>query len=113
MTEHGVTLDLDATHVTQHVAFGGYEGELLSRFPGNWISQTFPTLPETTSDAMFNMLLKIDTDKAGLWPGGFLTVQGEGRVGDSLGIRPGGLMPTNGDALSPRCPDMRIRTCWR
>jgi porin len=104
MSEHGVTLDLDATHVTQHVASGGYDGSLLSRFPGNRISQTFPGLPETASDAMFNMLLKIDTGKAGLWPGGFLTVRGEGRVGDSLGIRPGGLMPANGDALSPHVP---------
>jgi porin len=104
MAEHGVTLDLDATHVTQHVASGGYDGSLLSRFPGNRISQTFPSLPETASDAMFNMLLKIDTGKAGLWPGGFLTVRGEGRVGDSLGIRPGGLMPVNGDALSPHVP---------
>jgi porin len=104
MAEHGVTLDLDATHVTQHVASGGYDGSLLSRFPGNRISQTLPSLPETASDAMFNMLIKIDTGKAGLWPGGFLTVRGEGRVGDSLGIRPGGLMPVNGDALSPHVP---------
>lgn len=105
MAEHGVTLDLNATHVTQHVASGGYDGSLLSQFPGNRISQSFPSLKETASDAMFNMLLKIDTGKAGLWPGGFLTVRGEGRVGDSLGIRTGGLMPTNGDALSPQVPN--------
>ncbi len=104
MAEKGVTLDLNATHVTQHVASGGYDGTLLSRFPGNRISQRFPDLSETTSDAMFNMLLKIDTVKAGLWPGGFLTVRGEGRVGDSIGIRAGSLMPTNGDALSPQVP---------
>ncbi|MEC4747926.1 carbohydrate porin [Methylomicrobium sp. Wu6] len=105
MAEHGVTLDLNATHVTQHAASGGYDGSLLSQFPGNRISQSFPRLKETASDAMFNMLLKIDTGKAGLWPGGFLTVRGEGRVGDSLGIRTGGLMPSNGDALSPQVPN--------
>jgi len=104
MAEHGVTLDLEATQVTQHVASGGYDGSLLSRFPGNRVSQRFPGLSETASDAMFNMLLKIDTGKAGLWPGGFLTVRGEGRVGDSLGLRPGSLMPVNGDALSPQVP---------
>ncbi|MGR9085916.1 MAG: carbohydrate porin [Gammaproteobacteria bacterium] len=104
MAEHGVTLDLDATHVTQHVASGGYDGSLLSRFPGNRISQRFPDLRETTSDAMFNLLLKVETGKAGLWPGGFLTVRGEGRAGDSLGLRAGSLMPVNGDALSPDVP---------
>jgi porin len=101
MAEHGVTLDLDATHVTQHVASGGYDGSLLSQFPGNRISQLLPGNSETESDGLFNMLLKVDTGKAGLWPGGFLTVRGEGRVGDSVGIRAGGLMPTNADALSP------------
>lgn len=104
MAEKGVTLDLDATHVTQHVASGGYDGSLLSRFPGNRISELLPGISETESDGMFNMLLKVDTGKAGLWPGGFLTVRGEGRVGDSLGIRSGSLMPTNGDALSPNVP---------
>lgn len=104
MAEKGVTLDLDATHVTQHVASGGYDGSLLSKFPGNRISQLLPDNSETASDAMFNMLLKVDTGKAGLWPGGFLTVRGEGRVGESVGIRAGGLMPTNGDALSPAVP---------
>jgi len=104
MAEHGVTLDLDATHVTQHVASGGYDGSLLSQFPGNRISQSLPGISETESDGMFNMLLNVDTGKAGLWPGGFLTVRGEGRVGDSLGIRSGSLMPTNGDALSPDVP---------
>jgi porin len=89
MAEHGVTLDLKATHVAQHVASGGYDGALLSQLPGNRISQLLPGNSETESDAMFNMLLKMDTGKAGLWPGGFLTVRGEGRVGDSLGIRAG------------------------
>jgi porin len=105
MAAHGVTLDLNATQVTQHAASGGYDGTLLNRFPGNRISERFPSLSETTSDAMFNMLLKIDTGKAGLWPGGFLTVRGEGRVGKALGLRTGSLMPANGDALSPSVPD--------
>ncbi|MGZ8137306.1 MAG: carbohydrate porin [Methylococcaceae bacterium] len=104
MAEKGVTIDLDATHVTQHVASGGYDGSLLSKFPGNRISELLPDTNETASDAMFNMLLKVDTGKAGLWPGGFLTVRGEGRVGESVGLRPGSLMPTNGDALSPNVP---------
>jgi porin len=61
MAEHGVTLDLDATHVTQHVASGGYDGSLLSQFHGNRISQSLPGITETESDAMFNMLLNVDT----------------------------------------------------
>lgn len=104
LADHGVMLNFSATHVTQHVASGGYDGSLLNQFPGNRISERFSGLSETTSDAMFNMFLQIDTGKAGLWPGGFLTVRGEGRVGDSLGMRSGSLMPTNGDALSPQVP---------
>lgn len=75
MAAKGVTLDLDATHVTQHVASGGFDGSLLDKFPGNRISNLLPGNSETASDAMFNMLLKVDTGKAGLWPGGFLTVK--------------------------------------
>ncbi|MEQ1486226.1 carbohydrate porin [Methyloglobulus sp.] len=104
MAAKGVTLDLDATHVTQHVASGGFDGSLLDKFPGNRISSLLPGNSETASDGMFNMLLKVDTGKAGLWSGGFLTVRGEGRVGDAVGIRAGGIMPTNGDALSPNVP---------
>lgn len=93
MAEKGVTLDFDATHVTQHVATGGYDGPVFSRLrPGE---------NETESDAMFNMLFKLDTGKAGFWPGGFLTARGEARVGESIGLRAGGLMPSNGDAISP------------
>ncbi|MGZ8919332.1 MAG: carbohydrate porin, partial [Methylobacter sp.] len=105
MAEKGVTVDLDATEVTQHVASGGYDGSTLSKFPGNRISQALHDINETESDAMFNMVLKVDTGKAGLWPGGFLTVRGEGRVGDAVGLRAGSLMPTNGDAISPHVPD--------
>jgi porin len=104
MAAKGVTLEFDATHVTQHVASGGFDGSLLDRFPGNRIRNLLPNNSETASDAMFNMLLKVDTGKAGLWPGGFLTVRSEGRVGDAVGIRAGSIMPTNGDALSPNVP---------
>lgn len=53
MAEQGVTLDLDATHVTQHVASGGFDGSLLSKFPGNRISELLPGNSETESDAMY------------------------------------------------------------
>ncbi|HLF97909.1 MAG TPA: carbohydrate porin [Methylococcaceae bacterium] len=96
LASHGVTLDLDATQVTQHVADGGFEGRLFNRL--------FPEKHETEGSAMFNMLLKLDTGKAGLWPGGFLTVRGEGRVGDSVDPRAGALMPVNGDAILPTVP---------
>lgn len=93
---HGITLDFDATQVTQHVADGGFEGRLFNRL--------FPEKHETEGSAMFNMLLKLDTGKAGLWPGGFLTVRGEGRAGDSVDPRAGALMPVNGDAILPAVP---------
>ncbi|MGR9073493.1 MAG: carbohydrate porin [Gammaproteobacteria bacterium] len=94
--EKGVKFDFDATHSTQHVASGGYEGPIFQRI--------FPDRHETESGALFNMLLNIDTGKLGLWPGGFLRVRGEGRVGQPVGLRSGSLMPTNGDALSPTVP---------
>lgn len=94
---NGVALDFDATHTTQHVASGGFEGPAFNRlFPDRYVSE---------SGAMFNMLLKLDTGKAGLWPGGFLTIRREGRVGQAVGLRIGGLMPSNGDALSPNVPE--------
>ena len=43
----------------------------------------------------------VDTDKAGLWPGGFLTMRGEGRVSDGILLRSGATSPVNNQALFP------------
>lgn len=39
--------------------------------------------------------LKLDTGKAGLWPGGFLEVHGQTFFGDPAGLGAGNLLPTN------------------
>lgn len=46
----------------------------------------------------------VDTGKAGLWPGGFLTMRGEGRVSDGILLRSGATSPVNTQALLPNVP---------
>ncbi len=96
LADHGVTFDLNATHITQHLISGGLQSPVFDR--------NQPDVHETESHGLFNMLLTIDTGKAGLWPGGFLKVRGESRVGQGLGLKAGGVMPTSGDSLSPTVP---------
>lgn len=85
--DRGLTVNLDGTYSLQSVAMGG------SRFghdEGNVFSG--------------ELGLVLDTGKAGLWPGGFLSAQVEGRGGDSLLRRAGTTSPVNNDALLPLFP---------
>lgn len=45
--------------------------------------------------------MQLDTDKAGLWPGGLLVVRGEYRFGRAANADSGALMPVNTNALFP------------
>jgi porin len=87
LADHGVTINLDGTYSLQSVADGG------TRFghdEGN----------------LFNgqLGLLVDTGKAGLWPGGFLTARVEGRGGDSVLRRAGTTSPVNNAAILPLIP---------
>lgn len=84
----GVTFDLNSAYTLQGIAGGG-------------IPNTGTNLGNTLWS---NAVLKLDTGKAGLWPGGFLTVRLEDRTGESALKRAGTIAPVNIDALFPDAP---------
>ena len=78
----GVTLDLSLTQVSQGVTGGGKSKEWEYGGRGQ-------------------LLLNVDTQKLGLWPGGFLTVEVEGKYGQSANGHTGALMPVNTNHIFP------------
>jgi porin len=82
LAKKGVTFDLNLTQVEQGVVDGGKstKGEYGGRG---------------------ELTFKVDTGKAGLWPGGFLTVEVEGNFGHGANLRNGGLMPVNSNQIFP------------
>jgi porin len=48
-----------------------------------------------------DLRVNVDTEKLGLWPGGFLTVEVEGNYADSVNDRTGALMPVNTNQIFP------------
>lgn len=87
LADRGLTVNLDGTYSLQNVANGG------SRF-GH----------ETGNVFSGQLGFVLDTGKAGLWPGGFLSTRVEGRGGDSVLRRAGTTSPVNNDALLPLIP---------
>jgi porin len=59
-----------------------------------------------------DLSLKLDTSKAGLWPGGFLSTRLEGRAGDSVLRRAGATSPVNKAALFPLVKDDSSEDTW-
>jgi porin len=51
------------------------------------------------------LILDVDSEKLGLWPGGFLRAAGEARFGRNVLAEAGTLSPVNNDALFPADPD--------
>jgi len=80
--EKGVTFDATLTQIEQGVVSGGKNG--------SW---------EYGGRGDVNGLL--DTQKLGLWPGGFLTVELEGNWSDSVNGKTGALMPVNTNQINP------------
>ena len=80
--EKGVTFDATLTQIEQGVVSGGKNG--------SW---------EYGGRGDVNGLL--DTQKLGLWPGGFLTVELEGNWSDSVNGKTGALSPVNLNQLFP------------
>lgn len=82
LANNGITLDANLTQVTQGVVSGGIRTgwEYMGR-------------EQTT--------LNMDTAKMGLWPGGLLTVMGEGNYGNPLSGHTGSLLGTNVNELFP------------
>ncbi|MFO7684636.1 MAG: carbohydrate porin [Desulfobacterales bacterium] len=82
LSSKGVTLDFSVTQIEQGVVDGGTDEE--------W---------EYGGRGLFT--LKIDTQKLGLWPGGFFILEAEGNWGDSINLNSGALMPVNSSHIYP------------
>lgn len=92
----GLTFSLDATYTFQGVVSGGVEGPAFDRL--------------SDEDDVGNVLsgdlrLALDTGKAGLWSGGLVNVQLEGRAGRSVLQRAGSVSAVENDALFPNVVD--------
>lgn len=78
----GVTFDLTLTQVEQGVIDGGKETGW--KYGGRG-----------------NLTLNADTQKLGLWPGGFFMMEVEGNFGNDVNLQTGALMAVNSNAFFP------------
>jgi porin len=78
----GITFDASLTQIEQGVVDGGRNGSWKYGGRGNLIGD-------------------LDTQKLGLWPGGFLKAELEGNWSDSVNAKTGALLPVNTNQLFP------------
>jgi len=78
----GVTLDASLTQIEQGVVSGGKNG--------SW-----------EYGGRGNLTLNLDSEKMGLWPGGFAKIELEGNWSDSVNGKTGALSPANTNQLFP------------
>jgi porin len=84
----GISFNLDVTQIMQQNAHGGASTNRGLRYSGS-----------------ADMTLMIDTEKAGLWPGGLILINAEPRWGLGANQKVGSLMPVNLDAFKPTADD--------
>jgi len=83
MANKGVTFDISLTQTYQGVVGGGLDK--------GW-----------QYGGRENVTVNFDTQKMGLWPGGFLNIEGEGQYGEFVGARQtGSILPANVNAMFP------------
>lgn len=82
LAEKGILFELDVDQFLQGNVHGGRDTNNAARYFGSW-----------------DLRLKFDTARMGLWPGGLLEVMGESQFGDSVNDEVGGA--ANDDALFP------------
>ncbi len=82
LAARGVTFDLSLTQVGEGIVSGGRDQDW--RYGGRG-----------------NITTTIDTQKLGLWPGGFLTVEVEGNYDKSVNFQTGALSAVNSNQLYP------------
>lgn len=89
LAEHGISLDLSATNFY----YGAVDGspDFLSGDSGD----------DLEFGGKVDLLLKVDGQKAGLWPGLFINIHGEYRYGDTT-RQAGALTPVNAGMLNPK-----------
>ena len=81
----GVTIDMNITQVGQGVVNGGKSGAWQYGGRGN-------------------ITINADTQKLGLWPGGFFMLEAEGNWASSVNAKTGALMAVNNNQLFPLPP---------
>lgn len=82
LAQEGISFELDLEQTIQGNAHGGKDTNGAFRYSGSW-----------------DLRLKFDTGRMGLWPGGLLEVHGESFFGQSINRKSGGT--PNDDALYP------------
>lgn len=80
--DEGISFELELEQLIQGNAHGGKDTNNAFRYSGSW-----------------DLRLKFDTGRMGLWPGGLLEVHGESFFGQSINRKSGGT--PNDDALYP------------
>jgi porin len=82
LAEKGVTLDLSVTQIGQGVVNGGKSGAWQYGGRGD-------------------IVMNVDSQKLGLWPGAFLNLEAEGNWASSVNPNTGALMPANNSQVFP------------
>jgi len=82
LAKKGVTLDLNLTQVGQGNISGGKDV--------GW-----------EYGGRGDLTINLDTQKMALWPGGFITVEVEGNLGNSVNPQTGAIMPVNTNQIFP------------
>jgi len=82
LAKKGVTFDLNLTQVGQGNISGGKDV--------GW-----------EYGGRGDLTINLDTQKMGLWPGGFITVEVEGNFGNSVNPQTGAIMPVNTNQIFP------------
>jgi len=82
LAEKGVTLDLSVTQIGQGVVNGGKSGAWQYGGRGD-------------------IILNLDSQKLGLWPGAFLNLEAEGNWASAVNRNTGALMPVNNSQILP------------
>lgn len=90
LSEQGIEFSADLTQSYEGVIDGGFHEE--SAYLGS-----------------SELILAVDTENLGLWPGGFGRVAAEGRFGDDILAEAGSFSPVNNDALFAADPDRADR----
>jgi len=86
LSEQGVTFDATVTQIGQGVVDGGKDDHAW-KYGGR-----------------ANLTTNVDTQKLGLWPGGFFTLEIEGNWSNAVNNKTGALMPVNTNQLFPVPP---------
>ena len=86
LAERGVEFSIDFTNTVQSVMSGGFDET--TRYLGS-----------------SEMIMDVDGEKLGLWPGFFFRVAAKGRFGRNVLGQAGTFIPVNNDAVFPADPD--------